>query len=379
MMVAGIIMFPGQAFAASLSGLRLWWETVFPALLPFYIICYMIEAWRLPHLWAVRLAPLIRLLLGIPGHAAGAALSALVAGPEAGARAIAELRAKSAIGSREASRLLAFAYFANPALIVAVIAAAWLQAPAVGIHLALIHYSSALLTISVFRIAYAANKPLIITDDTAADAASSTAERFNAVPLGKLLGDAVHTSLQRLLVIGGTMMICSVLLRLIQESGIVAALVALLQQAFALMLPPSAAEDTILLTLAAMTEVHVGAAMIAQSGQLPAAQMIIALSALLGWGGVAMHLHVRAIVHGAAVRYKPFIAARLVHAAFAGLLATLTWPLIAEKLHDIPQAIGTAGASEQSPLVLGGLLAAWQPITFAALLILFIWRQTRQT
>lgn len=384
LMVAGIILFPGHAFDASLNGLRLWWDTVFPALLPFYIVCCMIEAWRLPHLWAARLSPLIRLLLGIRSHAAGSALSALFAGPEAGARAIAELRAASVIGSEEASRLIPLVYFTNPALLIAVIAAAWLQAPAVGVHLALIHYSSAWLTISVFRIAYAANKqPIAATSASAltlsnAQPLGPAQPSSNAQPLGKLLGDAVHTSLQRLMIIGGTMMICSVLLRLLQESGIVAAAVAL-AQAFAARLLPSTAGDAIVLLLSALTEVHMGAALIAHTAHLPAATIIIAVSAMLGWGGVALHLHIRAILHGTAVRYKPFLAARLLHAALAGLIAALASPLIPAALRAAPQAIDAAAAHGQSPLPFGELFAAWQPVIFAAMLILMIWRQTRHS
>lgn len=44
-----IIIFSEEAFAAALEGLRVWWEIVFPSLLPFFVIAEILMGLGVVH------------------------------------------------------------------------------------------------------------------------------------------------------------------------------------------------------------------------------------------------------------------------------------------------------------------------------------------
>ncbi len=63
-----IIALPEQAFQASLDGLRLWWNIVFPALLPFFIASDTLMGLGVVHFIGALLEPLMKPpLFGVPG------------------------------------------------------------------------------------------------------------------------------------------------------------------------------------------------------------------------------------------------------------------------------------------------------------------------
>lgn len=48
-----MVLYPEQAFRSSLSGLKVWWEIVFPALLPFFIAAELLMGLGLSTPWAL--------------------------------------------------------------------------------------------------------------------------------------------------------------------------------------------------------------------------------------------------------------------------------------------------------------------------------------
>ena len=114
LLAAALVIFPQEAFAASLEGLKLWLEVVLPALLPFMVMARLLMEWGVVQFIGALLEPVMRPLFRIPGASAFAVALGLASGYPMGAKITAELRREELCTQIEAERLLCFANTAGP-------------------------------------------------------------------------------------------------------------------------------------------------------------------------------------------------------------------------------------------------------------------------
>ncbi len=314
--VLGIVLYPESAFQASLQGLSIWWNLVFPALFPFLVISEMLIARGAVHALGVLADPFTRLFYRVSGVGGWAVAMGMVAGYPAGAKITADLRNKGLIGRCEAERLLAASHIGNPVFVVTVVAIGFLHRPDLAAFLLGIHYLSAWAAGWLMRFHGANEEPL------AAAGPNSGPDRRAALPrrclrawrkgreedgrgLGQLLGDAVLQSIQTLLVIGGYIMIFSVVIHA------------------ASIFPVSPWVEKL---LPGLLEVTLGAY---HAGQALTSSPMLAMAtagAILGWSGICMQLQVKSLIKSTDLRFAPFVAARLLHGLLAALLTFALWP-----------------------------------------------------
>lgn len=340
-LVISIILFPDQAFQASLQGLQLWWKLVFPALLPFLIITELLRGLGALHAFGVLLEPLFRILFRIPGVGGFVMALGFTAGMPAGAAAIGSLRKDGHLTRDEGERLLAASHLLSPVILVSVVGVGFLHSAPAGLALAVIHYGSALLMALLHRVRASRTsgevrsvfgKPL---DEhgllrrclyTLEDARSRDGRTF-----GRLLGDAVSSGVQQLFVMGGYMMMFSVLLQAVTLTGIIDGITS-----FVVAITPNIGQgDALSFLTALMTgliEPHLGAyAMTQQLGSPAGAPSLgyATLSALLAWGGLSTHAQARSFTAATDLRFARFLTARFQHGGIAFVLTLLTWhPLL---------------------------------------------------
>jgi len=148
-----MLVFPKEGFTAAQRGLELWWKSVLPALLPFFIVSellVLLGAMRVLGRW---LEPLMRPLFNLPGAAALAVIMGYTSGFPTGAAITAGLRKDGALTRDEGERLLAFTNNAGPFFILIVAGAGMFNSPRAGLFLAALHYGLNLLlgvTLSLF-------------------------------------------------------------------------------------------------------------------------------------------------------------------------------------------------------------------------------------
>ncbi len=122
---------------------------------------------------------------------------------------------------------------------------------------------------------------------------------------GKVLGDSVSTGIQKLMLVGGFIIFCALLARLLAAS-----------------LP----ESLSILAFTGIYESHLGAysASLLQS-ELGLPICIALISAVLCWGGLSGLLQVRSVISGSDLKFLPFLLAKLLHALLAFGLTLLLW------------------------------------------------------
>ncbi|QUL57708.1 nucleoside recognition protein [Paenibacillus tritici] len=378
LLAIAIVLAPESSFEASLTGLKLWWTLVFPALLPFLILSEMLSASGFVHGIGVLLGPLMKRLFKLPGAAGWTLVLGITAGFPAGAGGVMQLHRQGDITDKEAGRLASIVHYASPVTLLIVIGTAFLHSPAAGYTLLAIHWLSGLTaggTSACFNSsrkvslsippgaaprlpgsrqpAYKASLPRRI-HRAAADARSRDGRGF-----GKVLGESVSAAVQNLMIVGGYMIMFAVVINIITT---------LLPQIPQLM-------------AAGLLEIHLGAramtsAAAGQGGFIAGGLLGPALlSAGLAWSGICAQLQALTLLKAANVRFLPFAAVRLLHGLIAFALTYLLWtPLMNLQAAVLPViAVSTPAAA---PLELGFVHRIWgffpQTLQLQALLVIFL-------
>ncbi|MFC4598865.1 nucleoside recognition domain-containing protein [Cohnella hongkongensis] len=321
LVVAGIVHSPGEAFRASLTGLQIWWQNVFPGLLPPIMLAELLAASGLLHGLATLAEPLTRGLFRLPGAAGWAIAFGWSAGIPAGAKEAARLRENGMIRNEDVDTVLLVSHVPNPFLIVLVIGFGFLHSPSLGWAIALGLWLSAILSGIVWSRTIRSRGPRVpvlpVTQPRAllvrALRAAADARREDGRPLGKLLADSVTGAVGTLMTVGGLMMMSAVVVRLLQ-----------------LFLPGS----DLWLQIPGLYELHLGAYESSRSALFASepAQACALLAAALAWSGWSGLLQARA----AFGLSQPFpwlkvISSRLLHSAAALLVV---YPLAALALSE---------------------------------------------
>lgn len=276
---------------AAIGAIRVWWEVLFPALVPFLIIAEVWQALGIVRWLSAMLAPLMRPLFRLPGEAGFVLAVGFASGYPVTARLATQLHTAGALTRAQAERLIGCATTADPMFIATAIAVGLFQRPALAGLLLFAHYVPALAIALAGRwttrpLPHQPTKP--------------TTFYSNGTPFHQTLLQAIEQALTLVLVIGGYVVGFAVLLAALPLEHI-----------------PSPAFAA---AVSGVLEVTLGVqALAALSGGIPDTVLLAALSAMLAWGGLSVHLQVAGITAGSGIRYTPFLISRLVHAGLAAL------------------------------------------------------------
>lgn len=346
LLVFCIVLYPDQAFQASLQGLSIWWKLIFPSLLPFLVLSEMMIAFGFVHGLGVLLDPVMKRLFGIPGVGGWALAIGWTAGYPAGAEATAKLRKQQAIDRHEAHRLLALSHVSNPIFIVVVVGVGFLHQPQTGILLGVLHWGSALITGIILHVISPRHTKSSLKDNTTEQSLSSPnnhtpkrrwqlvieaieeAHRSDGRTFGKLLGDTVSSAVQRLMMIGGYMMIFSIIAHLFH------------------FLLPFAIEPY---WVQGFFEIHLGSYAFSQIQTLSTLVQMALLSGVLAWSGVCAHLQVRSLTQSTDMSHIFFIATRFLHAILAMIITFACWNPLQSLMERVMPTLLPAWSTAKGP------------------------------
>jgi sporulation integral membrane protein YlbJ len=332
-LVISIISFPQQAFEGSLRGLTLWWEVVFPALLPFFITSELLMGFGVVHFMGVLLEPLMRPLFGVPGVGGFVLSMGLASGYPMGAKLTVRLREQKLVSRIEGERLVGLASTSGPLFMVGAVAVGFFHDARLGVIIALSHYLAALCVGLLMRYHHWREtdsreyKPyrqkvsgLLFLR---ALKAMHEARLKDGRAIGHLMGDAVTSSIQTLLLIGGFIIIFSVFNRLLYTVGVADLVSTLLAFIF---LPLGLDATLIPAMFAGLFEITLGSQLASQAGpDVLLAHKVALACAIISFSGLSVHAQVASMLASTDIRYLPYLVARLIHAVLAGLFTLMLW------------------------------------------------------
>ncbi len=322
-----VILFPEHTLEASKSGLSMWWNIVFPSLLPFFIISELLIGIGVVRFIGILLEPLMRPLFRVPGSGAFVLAMGIASGFPAGAKYTAHLRKNNDISAIEGERLVSFTNCSNPLFIFAAVAVGFFHNPALGVILAAAHYAGNILVGFVMRFHHPEddNQTALVRSNHSRLGLAFVAlheTRLNETrPFGKMMGDAVQSSIKTLLMVGGFIILFSVLNELIGVIGVAPILAGIIRTILLLFnLPP----ELDIPLLSGLFEITLGSRLTSESAANLLPQAMIT-SFILAFNGFSVQAQVASILADTDIRFKPFFFARLMHGLFAAFLTIVLW------------------------------------------------------
>lgn len=340
-LVITLITNPETSFRAAVEGLKIWWEVVFPALLPFIVVSEILMGVGVVHFVGVLLEPLMRPFFNVPGTGGFVLTMGFSSGYPVAAKLTTSLREQGNITRAEGERLVTFTTTGDPLFVIGAVAVGFFHSEQLGYILAITHYSSAILLGMLYRF-YSTeapstkqlkkdNNPVIYRALQAMHRARLKDHR----PFGKLMGDAVSSALQTLFMVGGFIIVFSVMLQLLSEVKVTDGL----SHFLAVFLMPFGFPTSFSKALiAGLFEVTLGAQTASEvTGQISMMWKAAVASAILSWGGLSVHAQVASILSKTDIKVGPYLIGRGIHAFLSAFLTILLWKPL-EHFTQIPSA-----------------------------------------
>jgi len=381
-LAALMLAHPADVLQSALKGVAVWWDVLFPALLPFLVISELLLGLGVVHMIGTLLDPLMKPLFGVPGSGGFVMAMGFASGYPVASKLTSRLREENLVNRVEGERLISFATTSDPIFLVGAVSVGFFHEPGLALILAAAHYGSAVLLGLVMRFygrggsfslpaaaldgrqrrrqhtthAPEGDTPSHSSDTSAKPLAPSpapavrrgiwgralqamhTARKNDGRPPGLLLQDAVVSSLQLIIVIGGLVVFFSVVMTMLEKAGVMRVLTdaagyALQLAGISPALSGAAAVGLFEVTLGVQAA---GSASASESLRMSAAVAALVLS----WGGLSVHAQVLSLISRTGMRYAPFAAARALHGIMAAAAVYALWPYLA----PVSEALGGRAA-----------------------------------
>lgn len=226
---AFFILSPETVFSAAQSGISLWWDTLVPSLLPFFILNDLLAATgSLSFIGKLLQTPLQR-LFHLPGETAFLFLSGYSTGAPVTAGLVSTFRKQQIISRKQANILLPATANVSPGFILSAVAASLLRNEACGSILLFACYGSNLLMATVLLLL---SRQKIASVNVPADTKSGKAVSVS------LFREILFRNCKTLLFIGGTVIVCNILFAFITSPGIFESFIKYMPYPFSEILTP---------------------------------------------------------------------------------------------------------------------------------------------
>jgi len=324
-----LVLYPEEGVRAATGGLKIFWEVVFPSLLPFFVLSEILLGMGVVHFIGVLLEPLMRPLFNVPGVGAFALSMGLAAGYPMDAVLTGKFRRSGMCTRIEGERLLSFTNTADPLFIFGAVAVGMFGLPDLGMVLAIAHYTSSFTVGFIFKYyGYGSEQKTPESQESyqggiirRAVRALIKARKEDGRTFGQLMGDSVKESVNTLLMIGGFIMLFSVLVKMLETFG----LLALITPPIGAFLKLCGLDPAMAASLFnGILEIDLGT-MAAGRAAAPLTDRLVIASWIIAWSGLCVHGQVASVIHDTDIRMGPYMVARMLHGIFA---AWYTWLLL---------------------------------------------------
>lgn len=320
LLTLAIIIYPGESLNSALDGIRVWFNIIFPSLFPFLIGSELLVNLGVVNFLGMLLEPVMRPIFKVPGCGSFPFIMSITSGYPVGSKIVAELYNKKMCSRTEAQRLLSFCSTSGPLFMMGAVGIGMLNTKISGIIIALSHYLGALTVGFLFRFYKHKEEKKTITFDTDKKRAIKTLIESlgrEKRPLGLLLSDCIRNSINTIFMIGGFIILFSVIIKLITLSGIID----ILSRALLVALSPFNINNSLLKPIASgFMEITIGSKLIASSEAL-LQQKIIALCGIIAWGGFSIHAQVSGMISSTDLKVSTYILSKGMHSIFSCIYA----------------------------------------------------------
>lgn len=314
-----LILFSSSNIIAAKTGLKLWATSVVPTLFPFFVATELLIKTNLPYFLGNIFNIFMKPLFNIRGEGSFALIMGIISGYPVGAKIACNFRKNNILTKTECERLLSFTNNSGPLFIIGTVGINMFGSSTIGILLLITHILACFTVGFLFRFWKHGNSELtdsLVFDDNR----NQSNNQLSLSNLGETLSSSITNATSTILMIGGFIVIFSVIVSILQSSSILYVISNIFVPIFDILHIPS---SFIAPFITGIFEITNGISLISSIPIKSISINIILTSFLLGMGGISVFLQVLSIVSKTDLSIKPYVIGKILHGFFAAFYTFL--------------------------------------------------------
>ena len=281
-----------------------------PSLLPFFIATELLTHTNIIPILGKALNRIMRPIFNVPGEGAFALVMGIISGYPTGAKIITDLRQNGILTKEEGERLLSFTNNSGPLFIIGTVGGSLFGNSSIGALLLITHLLASFTVGLLFRF-WKQNKNFEKSHCRDVENSDSVISISN---LGNILSNSIINSVKTIIIIGGFVILFSVIVSILESSHILNVFSVLLSHVFKVLNFNPMFINSILTGVIELTN---GLQKISLVNALSISTNILISSFLLGFGGFSILLQVLSITSKTDISIKPYIIGKFLQGIFA--------------------------------------------------------------
>lgn len=305
-----LVIFSKTNLLAAKNGLVLWANSIVPSLFPFFVATELLSHTNFTYYLGKILNKFMKPLFNVRGEGSFALIMGIISGYPIGAKIAANFRENNICSKEECERLLSFTNNSGPLFIIGTVGITMFGNSTIGFLLLISHLLASFTVGFIFRFwKYNSNSKNIKLNSV-----THTNNDITLSNLGGIIGNSISSSINTILLIGGFVVLFSVIISILQTSHLLETISNCVEPIFNILnIPTSFCSGFI----SGILELTNGLNIICGTPNKKISINIIIASFLLGLGGISILLQVWSTISKTDLSIKPYILGKLLHACIS--------------------------------------------------------------
>ena len=311
-----LVVFSRSNLSSAKNGLILWANSVIPSLFPFFVATDLLSHTNFTYYLGKLLNRFMKPIFNVRGEGSFAFIMGMISGYPIGAKIAANFREKNICSKEECERLLSFTNNSGPLFIVGTVGISLFGSSTIGFLLLVTHILASLTVGVLFRFWKYNSKECNINKNSY----HSQIQDIPLSSLGSIIGNSIVSSINTILLIGGFIVLFSVVISILQTSHLLEIISNCIQPILSLLDIPSDFASGI---ISGFIELTNGLNVICNIPEKKLSINIVIASFLLSLGGLSVLLQVWSTISKTDLSIKPYILGKLLHACISAIYTFL--------------------------------------------------------
>lgn len=332
LLAISLVIFSKTNLVAAKNGLVLWANSVVPSLFPFFVITELLSHTNFIYYVGKVFDKIMRPLFNVPGECAFAFIMGLISGYPTGGKVVASLREQGICTKDEGDRMLAFTNNSGPLFIISFVGISLFGDTKTGLLLLCTHILAGITVGILLSISSTRNTKKVHVLSTKKANSFSPKEPVTFSNLGKIFGKSIQDATSTVLMIGGFVVIFSVIISVLNQSKLLAVCSELLKPIFSIL---GFNLDFSKPVLGGIIELTNGVNMVASIPMKAVSQNVILCAFLLGFGGISVLFQVSSLLSKTDLSMKKYVIGKFMQGVLSAFYTFLALKFIPSLSLDI--------------------------------------------
>ena len=309
-----IIKDPTKSINSAKEGLNIWLNILIPSLFPFIFITDLLISFGIVSLFTKYLEPIMNPLFKVSGIGIFPLSMNIMSGYPVGSRITSKIRAEGLISRTEANRLICFTSTSGPLYVLGTVGTGMLGLPELGLLLILPHYLGAITNGLILSLYSPKEREETIIELQY----KHTISNKKNLSFGSVISKAVKDGMDSMIMIGGLVIIFSVIIDILISSPLFSLLTNYISKAI------NTEPEVVKGITAGIVEITNGCNSVSKLN-IPTINKILIINFIIGWGGFSVHSQAMSFISKTDIKTAIYIFSKFFHGVFSSLYTYLIY------------------------------------------------------